>query len=282
MIKTVLELDLVGYSTIGDNLEQGLDVTSVAELNKQIQGLVDVGLTAVSASRAQTVMATTGDGAILVFDAAADAYRFAVAVQEATAAHNAPRSQDLAKRVFRIGAATGDIVMEPKAGGGFDIAGGTIARAVRLESKAAPGGVLIDEATYAALPAELKGAFGKSQIVKGKRDEAFTAYPTQPNASGPQDAAYFIALKQEEAESRATTFNFGRDKRREVLRHLDSLKTNQYSRLIFLLGIPIRQRPSEALDLETRLNKIHEWAEENEQLDDLLDILRYLTGASPS
>jgi hypothetical protein len=75
MNKTVLELDLVGYSTIGDNLEQGLDVTTISQLNRQIQSFVDEGLKAVGVSRDNTVMATTGDGAILVFDSASDAHR---------------------------------------------------------------------------------------------------------------------------------------------------------------------------------------------------------------
>ncbi len=193
MLKTVLELDLVGYSTIGDNIEQALDVRSVSQLNAQIQGFIDAGLHAVSAARQKAVIKTTGDGAILVFDSAAEAHGFAVAVHQATAQHNATRTQPIAKRVFRIGAATGEIVMEPKPGGGFEIAGTTIARAVRLEAKAHPGGFLIDQATFDALPPEQKGAFGEPQTVPGKRDEVFTARATQPNANGPQDAAFFTA-----------------------------------------------------------------------------------------
>lgn len=283
MQKTVVELDLVGYSTISDNVEQGFDVQSVAQLNAQIQGFIQTGLDAVQLPRASTVMQETGDGAILFFDVPEAAYRFALAVQKAMDAHNAPRSQPLAKRVFRIGAATGEVDMQAKASGGFDIAGTTIARAVRLEAKAEPGGFLVDEATYKLLPDDLQRAFGDSKIVTGKRDEAFKAYPAQLSLKGPHDAAYFIALKQEAQEqARNLTYSFGRDKRKEVLHRLDALKTPQYSRLIFLLAIPIKQRPSDNLDTETKLNKIHEWAEENDQLDDLLEILRELTGASPS
>lgn len=195
MKKTVTELDLVGYSTICANIEQGLDVRSVPQLNAQIQDFVDAGLAAVSAAREQTVMQTTGDGAILVFDSAAAALAFAVAVHGATAAHNATRSLPLAKRVFRIGAATGDIVMNPTLDGGFEIAGATIARSVRLEAKASPGGLLIDEATFLELSPAQRGAFGPMQSVPGKRDELFQAYPAQPNANGPRDAEFFAAQK---------------------------------------------------------------------------------------
>ena len=77
-------------------------------------------------------MQTTGDGAILVFDRPSQAHGFAAAVQQATRTHNATKPAGIGKRVFRIGVATGELVMERKATGGFDVAGMTIARAVRL------------------------------------------------------------------------------------------------------------------------------------------------------
>ena len=131
MNKTVLELDLVGYSTICDQLEQGLDVKTIAQLNRQIQSFVDTGLQAAGVTREETVMATTGDGAILVFESAVQAHQFAVAVHTTTAEHNRTRTQPLAKRVFRSGAATGEIVMEPKPNGGFEIAGWSGSEAIR-------------------------------------------------------------------------------------------------------------------------------------------------------
>jgi len=202
MIKTVVELDLVGYSTICDNFEQGLDVNSAAQLNQQIQSFVDAGLKAVGASRDESVMQTTGDGAIVVFETADDAHRFAHAVHEATQRHNRQRKQPLAKRIFRIGAASGDIVMQPKAGGGFDIAGMTIARAVRLEAKAQPGGLLVDEETFQSLAADQKERYGAKQQVAGKRDEEFEAYACQLNADGPGDAVFFTSHAKKEADAK--------------------------------------------------------------------------------
>jgi class 3 adenylate cyclase len=192
MRKTVLALDLVGYNTICEELEQSLDENSVAQLNVQIQRFVDVGLVEVSLPRNKTVVHTTGDGAILVFNLASDACKFAVAVQRATAMHNQTRAVPLAKRLFRMGAATGDIVMAPKIGGGFEVAGTAIARARRLEEKAPPGGLLIDEPTFSDLPELQHAEFGQRRTIPGKRDEVFIARLAQLNISGPQDASLFL------------------------------------------------------------------------------------------
>ena len=123
----------------------------------------------------------TGDGAILVFDSAQDAHRFAQAVHEATFEHNRTRAQPLAKRVFRIGIASGEIVMVEKPGG-VDIAGTTIARAVRLEAKAQPGGVLVDKTTFEALETDQKQHYGPKETVAGKRDEALNIAATVQDA----------------------------------------------------------------------------------------------------
>lgn len=196
MIKTVLELDLVGYSAICNNIAQSLDEDSVARLNAQIQSFIDAGLAAVDLSREKVMIQTTGDGAILLFDSAVDAHSFAVTTHSATAAHNSTRSDALAKRVFRIGAATGEVVVEANPVGGFEIAGTAIARAVRLEAKAAPGGILIDESTFAALNQAQKDLFGEPQSVTGKRNEVFTAYFAQIYSSGPREAKFFIDVSK--------------------------------------------------------------------------------------
>src|SRR5262245_651116 len=118
MIKTILDLDLVGYSSIARVYEQGSSAESVADLNAQIQGFVDRGLAAVRLPREKTVMATTGDGAILAFDQPSQAHSFAEALHAAAREHNAPRTELSAKRWFRVGAATGELVMRPREGGG--------------------------------------------------------------------------------------------------------------------------------------------------------------------
>jgi len=199
--KTVVHVDLVGYSTICDNLEQSLDVSSVAQLNEQIRSFIRVGINAVEAQWDQTVMATAGDSATLVFDSPQDAHRFAQAVHDETRAHNASRTHPIAKRVFRSGAATGELNMRPKLSGGFEIAGMTINRATRLEARSMPGGLLIDETTYAGLSDEQKNRYGAKTVVPGKRDEEFESRLCQMNGDAPSDAASFAARAREKTST---------------------------------------------------------------------------------
>ena len=274
--KTVVEVDLVGYSSISNNLEESLDVSTVAQINQQIQSFIEVGLKAVKASREETVMSLTGDGAILVFDSAQQAHLFAEALHRATQEHNQTRKEQLAMRVFRSGAASGEISMKRKAGGGYDIAGSTIARAVRLEAKALPGGLLIDKATFEALPSDKQQQYGTKEIVSGKRDEQFEAYAVQLNRDGARDAAFFTRVPETTLSDDSTVNESSGDKRRQILTAIKALKSHQYLELVFLLEIPIGQRPSETLNLDQQKSHILKWAEENQKLDTVLQVFEEL------
>lgn len=119
-------------------------------------------------------MATTGDGAILAFDAPATGHRFAEAVHEACRVHNHGKRVPAARRWFRIGIATGDLVLETL-DATRKMAGSVIARAVRLEAAANIGEILADTDTYAALPREIQARYGAEERIAGKRDEKFAA-----------------------------------------------------------------------------------------------------------
>ena len=167
-IKTVVELDMVGYSDIARELQENLDVSVVAILNEKIQEFVDVGLEAVNKTREKVVKATNGDNAVIVFENASDAHLFAKAVHEYTQNYNAQREGLSAKRWFRIGCATGELNE-----GGVQGVGIVIATAYRLEAEAKPGQLLIDTETYDALAAEQKKHYSDVEQVSGKRDEKF-------------------------------------------------------------------------------------------------------------
>ncbi len=284
MIKTVLELDLIGYSKIAADLENNLGVVTSPMLNKQIQDFVDVGLKAADVSRPDTVMATTGDGAILVFDQPAKAHVFADAVQQATRTHNTPKPPGTGKRVFRIGIATGDLVMQPKPTCGHDIAGMTIARAVRLEAKANPGGVLCDSKTFAGLTAAQKKRYSGLETITGKRDETFEAHRCILNPDGVNDAKFFTGAtgggQPESAQSNPTSVTQNpKVMRREIVSLFQKLRPHQFDELVFLLDVPIHQRPSEVLDNERRRNELLKWVEgPPSQLENLLFELRQLVG----
>ena len=286
MIKTVLELDLVGYSTIAATLESGLDVQVSAQLNQQIQDFVDVGLKAAGVNRPDTVMATTGDGAILVFDKPSLAHTFAAAVQKGAREHNSTKPVGIGKRVFRIGIATGDLVMQPKPTGGHDIAGLTIARAVRLEAKANPGEVLCDPDTFAGLTAAQKKRYSSPETIAGKRNETFVVRRCILNPDGVTDAEFFTgppagaALESLQVTKSSVTAN-SRAGRKEIVKLSERLKPNQLPRLVFLLCVPIQRRPSSALDLAGQVSHLLQWAEEDPaDLENLLLELRDLVGSA--
>lgn len=248
MVKTILELDLVGYSRIAKLLEELGSAAEVAGLNRQIQEFVDRGLAAVGARRADAVAATTGDGAILVLDAPEHAHHVARTVH-AAGEHNAGRTEPVTKRHFRTGAATGNIDIRPRETGGIDIAGVTIANAVRLEAAARPGELLIEAATYAGLPDRLKLEYTTEEIVPGKRDEVFRAHRCAlcPPPAAPAPAP---------AKVNPTTID-----RRALLGFLEKLyPQDRLARLIFLLGMPIGDQPSVRQTHNARVMEVVNWA----------------------
>ncbi len=185
--KTVLELDLAAYSDIASALEEHLDVQAVKTFQDQIQSFVDVGLAELGLRRDQLVFATAGDNALLIFDDPAVMHRFAKIVQEATVKHNHKKSVESAKRWFRMGAATGAVLVITEE---RRIVGTTVARAVRLEAAAEKGELIVDTETYEALPDDLKQAYGPEEIVAGKRAERFTVrrcsmVSVKPDAAAP-------------------------------------------------------------------------------------------------
>jgi class 3 adenylate cyclase len=174
MIKTVVELDLKGYGDLARELEEHLSAETVLEFNQQLQRFVDQGLGAIDVERSDAVMATTGDGAILVFDKAAQAHAFAVALHDACRRHNQQKTLARAMRWFRVGIATGELAMTSNQEG-HRIGGSVITRAVRLETAAGIGEVLADVETYAGLSRETQAAYGPEESVSGKGTEKYAA-----------------------------------------------------------------------------------------------------------
>jgi class 3 adenylate cyclase len=267
-VKTVVELDLVGYSDISRALEENLDTEIVARFNDQIQRFVDAGLAATEAKREQVVMATTGDGAILAFTDSADAHRFALAVHRAAETHNTSRSAASAKRWFRIGAATGDLYQRPR-NGKQEIAGMVIVRAVRLESAAQPGELVVDAATFNSLPLEYQAAYGQEESVLGKREETFAARRYKVVA---YKAKEDTTPKAEEDTTPSVI---------SILQLFDSLHPrDQMDRLMLLLQMPQQFRPPDTLELHRRQDKILDWAASGgaEGLVKLATNLKHLIG----
>jgi class 3 adenylate cyclase len=171
-LKTVLELDLASYSDIARVLEENLSVNAVKAFEDQVQSFVDDGLNHVGLSRKDVVLESAGDNAILVFDDATVMHQFVEAVQQAVTTHNRQKTVESAKRWFRMGAATGPVLLlQPER----RIVGTTVARAVRLEAAAKNGQILVDPATFNLLRDGPKQQYGPEEIIAGKRDERFAA-----------------------------------------------------------------------------------------------------------
>lgn len=172
--RTVVELDLEGFSDIARKLEEHFSARIVLQFEDQIQSFVDDGLKAVGVRREDAVMADTGDGAILVFERPPIAHAFAEAVHHSCSIHNRARTLSSARRRFRIGIATGDLAIDSRAA--RKMAGDVISRAVRLEAKASAGEIVIDTSTYAGLPRRIKVKYGLQELIHGKREERFPAH----------------------------------------------------------------------------------------------------------
>jgi class 3 adenylate cyclase len=170
-VRTVLELDLVSFSTIVEEIEDTLDARAVLMLEDQIQGFVDQALTRLGMHREEVVLGTSGDNAIMVFDSPVRMHEFASLFQNASAEYNRRRPSKLAQRWFRMGAATGEVLVQERR----IIGTSTLIRAVRLERAGRPGQVLVDSTTLELLPESLQRLYESEELIEGKREERFLA-----------------------------------------------------------------------------------------------------------
>jgi len=169
MTKTVIEFDLIGYSQMAVRLQALLGPEAISILNSRIQAPIRQGLMDRGLDWELCVKNTGGDSVVLLLESAAKAHDLAVSVHEWSAANN-PTNESGDERDalwFRVGIATGPV---SEAFGG--IAGAAIIDAVRLEAAGSPGHILIDEATYAALPERCKLKYGPAESVLDKHKVA--------------------------------------------------------------------------------------------------------------
>jgi class 3 adenylate cyclase len=204
MRRTVAVVDMVGYSSIAKLLEENISAASVAELNRQIQTFMTRSLAQVADRATYSVVARTGDGIILMFERVLDAHCFAIHVHGFAKEHNAQRSESTAQRWFRVGIATGEVSRHACSSEPAEYAGIAIANAVRLESAAAPGEVVIDATSYEELPDEIKRLYGPEERVRGKREERFRArrYCVTPKPSSRMNVKLLVPRTQRQVSRR--------------------------------------------------------------------------------
>jgi tetratricopeptide (TPR) repeat protein len=174
MGKTVVNLDLVGYSDTARLLDEQAGPRAVDLLNQQIEGFVDLAIGRAKLPAEPHHREGKGDSALLVFDRPVDAHKFAVAFFGVVGQHNARLREPGAKRLFRMGAATGEIAVRQLMQ--RQVAGTAIIDAVRLEAAGQPGMLLVDKATFGALPRRVRELYADAGAVAGKREESIAAH----------------------------------------------------------------------------------------------------------
>jgi adenylate cyclase len=132
-LTTIFSADVQGYSRLMEADEEGT-LATLKDYRDAMARLID--------AHGGRVVNTWGDGLIAEFPSAVEAVRAAVDVQSELAQRNEGRPSE-ARMMFRIGINLGDVIAE-----GDDIYGDGVNIAARLQTSAAPGGIVISNTVY--------------------------------------------------------------------------------------------------------------------------------------
>jgi class 3 adenylate cyclase len=249
--RTIVELDLVGYSDIARYLDEHLGANAVMQLNRQIQGFVNDALQSVATSHRDAVNSRAGDNAIVMFEQVADAHRFAEAFHRITEQYNTGKNEASAKRHFRLGISTGDIAIE-----GDEIAGTTIIDSCRLEAGGDKGHILISADTYRELPAEFQSSYIGPEILRDKRGRQHQVYRyvVVEEEAGPQSRFVPLSIQKQNAY-KVLCRHVARDRKRYALATGTALVVVLLAGVYFLTQ-PVRTRSAVASSASAFLNGI--------------------------
>ena len=165
--RTLVKLDLEGYSDISNFVENIADATAVSKINARIKKLVEESLDQVGFEKGEILeKAAEGDSALVSFKVADDAHKFAILIHQNIEKWSFRLSFKHYKMEFRIGCATGELDVSTH-DGCLNIV------AYRLEPKAHPGGTLIDAQTYRELSPIFQIEYDIEEMIPGKRQEKY-------------------------------------------------------------------------------------------------------------
>jgi adenylate cyclase len=131
-LAAVLIADVVGYSRLSQNDEEGTRASFRADLSEVFEPRI--------AAHRGRLIKTMGDGVLVEFSSVVDAVRCAVDIQRTKTERNAGVATPL---VYRIGINLGDIIIE-----GSDIHGDGVNIADRIQGSADHGGIALSGAAY--------------------------------------------------------------------------------------------------------------------------------------
>lgn len=180
--KSIVAVDVVSYSRLASTVENVAGTEALLSLNDRIQGILNESLKATNRSPEDSLITTTGDGAILAFDEVQDAVRFAEALQNRALEQNRSLGEGV-KLQFRIGISCGRVAIAARLDS-TNIAGVAIVEAVRLSSACKPGGILASEAVWRRLPKDTQRRYGSHDVIPGKLHERISVRSYRLN---PQD-----------------------------------------------------------------------------------------------
>jgi adenylate cyclase len=132
-LTTIFSADVQGYSRLMEADEEGT-LATLKDYRDAMGRLID--------AHGGRVVNTWGDGLIAEFPSVVEAVRAAIDVQSELAQRNEGRPSE-ARMLFRIGINLGDVIAE-----GDDIYGDGVNIAARLQTSAAPGGIVISSTVY--------------------------------------------------------------------------------------------------------------------------------------
>jgi adenylate cyclase len=132
-LTTIFSADVQGYSRLMEADEEGT-LATLKDYRDAMGRLID--------AHGGRVVNTWGDGLISEFPSVVEAVRAAIDVQSELAERNESRRTE-ARMLFRIGINLGDVIAEDD-----DIYGDGVNIAARLQTSAAPGGIVISNTVY--------------------------------------------------------------------------------------------------------------------------------------
>ncbi|TIO07413.1 adenylate/guanylate cyclase domain-containing protein [Mesorhizobium sp.] len=170
-LAAILACDVVGYSRLMERDERG----TLERLKTYRKDLLEP----LVSEHQGRIVKLTGDGMLCEFASVVNAVTSAMAIQQALAEHEAETTEEMRIR-FRIGVNLGDVVCEEDG----DLYGDGVNIAVRLESIADPGAVVVSGTAYDHLQGKLDGGFTPLGDLRLKNIERpVRAYRVETDAS---------------------------------------------------------------------------------------------------